>query len=221
MIKYILLLMPMLMMKCEEDPIKEGIQTHVSGRIFDNENQIPVTGHMVFIQEYEGHFAFDGGGTDVFRGYIDSVATDANGYYQLDFTTTGNGTAYRVAAASTNDTYGYLEPIEIMNPGQDTEVDFWLTHLYPVNLKVTLNNVSSLPVNIYPELRPYTTAPLEENGTELTRLIYVNKNHSSTVFFTHQLPDYTNKGFHITIPQTGTTEPVDFPITISDSDFTE
>ena len=220
--KYILfILMPFMLMKCEKDPIQEGIQARAYGQVYDPVNGIPISGQAIKIAEYESHFQWDGGGSELFNGYVATGITDAAGNYDISFETTGNGVAYKVIIGESNTILHNNDAVEIVDLNEPLHCDFTVLQLYPVNLKITLNNVDYLPIEVYPELKPYIAEKLTENNVELIRQIYVDKNSPSSVFFSRTMPDGEYEGVNVEIPQTNTTELTEYPITITNPDFTE
>jgi hypothetical protein len=210
---------------CEKDPepVRGGVETQVSGRIYDNINDLPLAGQKIKIAEYKTKYMNYGsvGSNEDFIGFIDSTYTDVSGNYDFIFKTTGNGNVYRVMYFETEDVRSYEEPFEIEKIGEPQHFDFFGLQLYPQDLKIITTDLSIVPVEIYVKGKPYIIPDLTESNVEVTRRIYVDKNSVYNVNFQRRKPDYSMQDFKLEFPATGTTEITQQNITIHDSDFVD
>src|SRR5690606_11615437 len=91
--KIYLLLLCILFVSCESDPIEAGVVTNIQGVVFDDWNKIPFENLKIKVGEFKSEFS----GityTNHFIQWIDSTYTDQNGHYDLDFKTSGQGDHY-------------------------------------------------------------------------------------------------------------------------------
>ena len=208
---------------CEKDsePLHAGIETRVSGRVYDFDKALPLANQKILIAEYKKksmHYGSVGSNED-FVGFIDSTYTDVSGNYDFTFKTTGKGDVYKVFLSETFDVMSYSDPYEIKKVGEPQYFEFSGWQLYPQDLKVTTNNLTILPVKIFMRGKPYAIPDLTENNTEVNYRVYVDKNLGQYVSFQREKPDGTTQHFIVEAPATGTTELTQWVITLNDSDF--
>ncbi|MCR8668039.1 hypothetical protein NO995_10125 [Aestuariibaculum sp. M13] len=224
--KFGLLALFLSFLECEDDlQDPSGIETRVYGRMYDSQNEIPIVGQQLKISEYNripGSFY----GNTEFIQHLDSTLTNSEGYFDFTFTTSGLGDLY-ILTYQLNDqfnTMGQDATIEIEDLGEPYEIDFDFTHLYPVNLKITLDsNVQFLPVRINPQFPLYypSSNNLTQTGVEYTRTIYTNKNSSQNIWFYRTKNDGQGQRTVINLPATNTTDLTELNIYINNDDFVD
>ena len=109
----------LVLVSCEKENVQSGIQTKVSGTL-TNYLGAPIVNAKVKIGEFKNRFVSDGGSTDYFSKYIDSTYTNSLGEYEITFTTTGEGSSYRVIIENSptdQSYYGLNDSVEIKNLG--------------------------------------------------------------------------------------------------------
>jgi len=211
-------------MKCKDSMLPEGIETKVSGNIYDSTNEIPVIDQKLIIQELNEEPGFHIGPNINYSEEIDSTYTDENGDYELIFETTGKGDKYRILFEHDNEFWTYYTlPVAIENIGSSQEVNFDFLHLYPVNLKITLeSDVNYLPIRISPNFTSFRSSDwLEQTETEYVRQIFTDKNSEEEIRFLRTKPDGDYQIASFIIPKTNTTNPIEFEILIKNSDFSD
>ncbi|MEQ8928102.1 MAG: hypothetical protein RLO81_19955 [Fulvivirga sp.] len=209
---------------CEDDfTDKSGITTRIYGRMYDSENKIPIASQKLRISEYNklpGSFHPE----REFIQHLDSTFTDSEGYFHITFTTSGQGDLY-ILTYELNDifnTKGQNSNIKVKEIGVDNEINFDFIHLYPVDLKISLDeDVQYLPIGIRPQFPPYypSSTDLTQTGIELTRLIYTNKNSEQTIRFFRTTSEGQRQAAYIIMPATKVTQLTEFKITLYDGDF--
>lgn len=149
-----------------------GINTNVTGIVFDSKNQQPIPNVPIYISEYETGFY-----GPRYKAIIDSSKSSPNGKYAIHFSTPGHGIQYRIGFRPDADFYT-LQGAAILNVGKDTTVDFYATkyHILKARLQITENP--------NPPMRVSTIAGLQANvwGT-----------NNDTVVFMKIIPDHINK----------------------------
>tara|TARA_B110001450_G_C17484023_1_gene425436 strand:+ start:93 stop:806 length:714 start_codon:yes stop_codon:yes gene_type:complete len=215
---------------CEDLQEPSGIETRVFGRMYDNQNQLPLTNHKLRIGEYN---LIPGSGSAPnieFIQYVDSTLTDLDGYYDFTFSTSGQGDRYKLEVDFDFDTYatndgnffGLLNQeyhTEIENLEVDTELNYEILFVFPVNIKITLDSdVQFLPIRIQ---KPYyrATNNLTETGIEITRLFYVDKNSNWEIILRRTKSDGQNQRVIMEMPATNSSDLTEFEISINDNDF--
>lgn len=215
---------------CEDTFEPNGIETRVFGRMYDSQNQLPLTNHKLRIAEYNLIPGFGSVPNIDFIQYVDSTTTDSAGYYDFVFTTSGQGDIYKLEVDFDFETYatndgnffGLLNQeyhTEIENLEEDIELNFEVLFVYPVNLKITLDSdVEFLPIRIE---KPYYRAinNLTETGIESTRLFYVDKNSAWEIILRRTTSDGQRQRVIINMPATNSSELTEFEFYINDNDF--
>lgn len=208
----------LLLVGCTDDPVAAGIETPISGRIFDTTNNVPLGGQKVVVREYKKKFVADGGTIYDLIASIDSTYTNEDGFYNLKFKTTGNGHSYKVHFEAGEYAYGY-DFAEIEKLGEAGVFNLSGLQLYPMTLKVTLNNLSTVPVEIFPGVKRYGFAPLTQNNAENSVLVPVDKNGTTTIDFARTTATGEREFYSVILPATNTSGLTETSITINDSDF--
>lgn len=212
------LLVSLLVYGCESDPLKEGIESSVQGKVFDSFNNIPFENVKLKIAEYKiqpaGIYT-----TYEFIKWIDSTYTDANGEYNLKFKTSGKGDFYSIHVGEKIDLWTfYYDPIKIDKIGGNNIRNLDFLHLYPTNLKITLNNLDYTPIDI--DVNLFSDLPKIETGTgEIERLLYSNKREETKITFRRKNSKNEQESYSITIPRLNTSNLTDYNITLNNADF--
>ncbi|MBC8111436.1 MAG: hypothetical protein H7Y04_10285 [Verrucomicrobia bacterium] len=219
-LKFIMIiLVSFLFFQCDKNTnLEAGIEGKVFGRVYDPANDIPVTNIKLKIAEYTSDFKWASGSYDVFVGYIDSVNTDSNGKYTLTFNTSGNGSKYKINLIEDRPLDTYLVEQEIIT-GSTNEVNFYPRNLYPVNVRVRLNNIDYLPVRVISQFGRFVLREIKENNVEIVTQVFVNKNIDNKISFTRSKFDGTMQVATFMMPATNTTSLTEFEIEINNSDF--
>lgn len=206
---------------CNDKPLPAGIETKVHGNVYDFSNAIPVSNQEIKVGEYIGKFAGEYGFHYYFIQWVDSTSTDLNGNYDFIFKTSGKGSKYKLELEHAKDMWSFNSPYKnIDNIGKSFHADFDMLHLFLVKLKITLNNVDYLPIRPDFSSYNYTTIPnIQNNNTEEIREIFVNKNSSFTIKFYRTKPDGKGQIASFNFPATNSTNPIEIPITLNNSDF--
>ena len=227
-----LLLVFTLFQSCEDTFEPSGTETRIFGRMYDNQNQLPLTNHKLRIGEYNLIPGFGSAPNIEFIQYVDSTLTDSDGYYDFTFSTSGQGDRYQLEVDFDFDTYatndgnffGLLNQeyhTEIENLEVDTELNFEVLFVFPVNIKITLDSdVQFLPVRIQ---KPYyrATNNLTETGIEISRLYYVDKNSSWQIELKRTTSEGQRQRVILDMPATNSSELTEFEIFVNDNDFAD
>lgn len=137
----------------DPDPIVKGINTNVYGKLSDF-NDKPVVNAKVKVGEYRFERNYTNGGMDYFNRWIDSTYSNENGNYQFNFTTTGNGTSYKLVFdnpdVEAEQTYLAYEDVTDIEPlGKDFEFNsknFY--NLYTCEVDLDLQEVTQFPIYV-------------------------------------------------------------------------
>lgn len=215
-----------LTLSCSNDDSKvtAGIETRVFGRVYDNWNDLPVANQKLTISEWNSVPQWSPGPNDDFIQFLDSTYTDANGYYDMTFRTTGRGDLYFIEYEFNDSIMTYNQDrVEIEQLGTDTEVNYNFLHLYPVTLKITLApDVEYLSIRIAPEYTFFTSPDwLTETNVEYSKTIFTNKNTDQNIRFFRTKPDGHYQTATFTLPATNTTLVTEFEVYITNDDFTD
>ena len=209
----------LLFVGCEEDPIPADIETLVFGKIYDSTNDIPIVNEKVKLAEYstQGTFA---GTNYIFKGFIDSTTTDLNGEYNLPFSTTGNGNKYQIQLDFNQQVHipNLVEFIQDENIGNQEEIDFEALRLYPVDLRVIITDEISQEINVYKQFPERLIDPIPALSQNIVRRIWVDKNVVNEINFRIGNSSPFLNHF-IEIPINDTTEPYEYQVEISSTDF--
>tara|TARA_R110002051_G_C8596933_1_gene479775 strand:+ start:105 stop:749 length:645 start_codon:yes stop_codon:yes gene_type:complete len=213
-------------MECDEDNFEPSeIETRIYGRMYDSENGIPIVNQQLKISEYNripGSFY----GQFEFIQHLDSIKTDSQGFFNLTFKTSGKGDHYELSFQFDNyfNLKGLNNVMEIENIGVDNELNFDFTHLYPVTLKITLdNNVEFLPIRINPSFPQYypSSNNITQTGIEFQRSIYTNKNSEQVITFNRTKPNGKRQWYIYRLPATNTTNLTETEIFIKNENFVD
>ncbi|HEY0091804.1 MAG TPA: hypothetical protein VGB43_04885, partial [Flavobacterium sp.] len=180
----------------------------------------PIENFKIKIGEYRSEFHSDGGGVDYFVQFVDSTFTDQQGNFDKTFRTTGNGSKYKLHFEATDQVWTLGQTtIDIPNIGNQNQINLGFSHLYPVDLKITLNDVDYLPIEMAASLWPLNSEEITVNNIEQTRRIYVTKLSQNAITFYRHLPNGTEQTAIIWMPATNSTILTEFIINLSNADF--
>lgn len=218
----IYLFLLLLLTSCEKENIVEGIQTNVSGKITDYYDS-PITNAKVKIGEFKNRFVSDGGSTDYFHRYIDSTLTNSSGDYFMTFKTTGEGTSYKLIienSPSDQSYFGLFDSIEIANLGNSFIFDCnQFTKLYPCDVTINLNNISTLPIYIWHDTTAPVNSPAITTNNTIVKRIYIDKFLPQTISFGRTKPNGVNQKAVFTFPASNSDSLTLQNITLNESDF--
>tara|TARA_R110002096_G_scaffold276700_1_gene470732 strand:+ start:21432 stop:22145 length:714 start_codon:yes stop_codon:yes gene_type:complete len=226
----LLFLFTLFLTSCEDTFEPSGIETRVFGRMYDTQNQLPLTNHKLRIGESNLIPGFGPAPNIDFIQYIDSTTTDSEGYFDFVFKTSGLGDIYQLEVDYNYDNYFGLTDenvfglnqeyrTELEDLGEDKELNFEVLFFFPVNLKITLNSdVQFLPIRIR---QPYSrvTDNLTETGVEINRIYYIDKNSNWQILLTRNTSDGQRQRVVIDMPATNNTGLSEFEFNINDDDF--
>jgi len=207
-------------MKCEDELVPEGKQVHVHGRVYDEANQLPVVNQNLVVSEFNRRFiASPPGYREDYIGEVGTVYTDDNGYYDLEFTTSGEGDTYYIRYEMNDYLWTYWQDQVELDVTISNEINFDFLHLYPATLKITVADdlEGYLPISIS-HLTTYPLGSLTESGENI-RAILINKNAFTEVKFSRRMPDDSFQNAIFQFPATNTTEPTEFEIHLDNDDF--
>ena len=212
------ILLACLFLSCDGDPIEEGVETTIEGRIYDERNDIPFEDLKIKIAEYKIHRSGIYQNRE-FIQWIDSTYTDQNGDFFIAFKTSGRGDYYEFHAETGTDIWDYYQSVfQIPYIGKSLSMELDLLHLYPVRLVVALNEVEHLPLKIRPQFYQKVEEIKTGSGTA-ERIIYTDKNSETTVYFSRNPEPNVYEGYTAKIPASNSMELTDFNLTINNSDF--
>ena len=218
--KIYLLLLSLLFVSCESDPIEAGVVTNIQGMVYDDWNKIPFENLKLKIGEYKSE------SSGIYRTYhfiqwVDSTYTDPGGYYNMDFETSGQGDYYKISAERVDNIWYHPSPSQrgIDSIGSSNQQDFSFVQLFPVRLVIELNNIDHLPIDMFVQ---YYHQDLEDitsgNGT-VERIFYANKHVQSELVFRRRNAPEENDLYEVIIPASKTTELTTVNLSINNSDF--
>lgn len=174
--KYLLsFLLLTLVASCRKN-IPEGIETTITGKVYDPKTNKPIVGATVGVQEYKRGTILYG---PTFNGIIDSTRTDNDGNYKITFTTTGTGVEYHLSFGPGKNYDPVTVPIKL-NVGKDTVINFLAFEIHTLKARVIVVN------NYNPPLRVYTRLSTLETNQVLST-------SADTTFFIKVLPDQFNE----------------------------
>ena len=214
-------------LSCRDDdtPYPAGIQTAVSGNVFDSKNNIPASNVTLNVGEYIGKATGSGALHYHFVEWVGTTQTDQDGNYNLIFQTSGKGSLYRVEIQENQSYWSgiFSSYKDIKNIGSSFNANFDILHLYPALIKITLNNVDYLPItpifDTFNKFNPVDLLNISSNNVEETREIYIDKNSPFTVEFSRKKPDGKYQRAYVNLPATGTANLTEHTITLSNADF--
>jgi hypothetical protein len=161
--------------------VDAGIKTTVSGMVFDPNNQQPIAGVPILVQEYEPGFY-----SARFIGNVDSTISDAAGRYSLTFTTTGKGSQYKVGVRLTANYYALQGAVGV-NPGKDTSITFRAMALKILKAQVKVINNPNPPLRVSATANLGKTIYGRNNDTTVYLMIFPNRDNY--IQFTITNPD--------------------------------
>jgi hypothetical protein len=122
--------------------IPAGKPTRVRGIVYDNIRQQPIPNVRIEIVEYERGFA-----RPLPVGVIDSARTGNDGKYDLTFTTTGNGIAYKAGFTAPADYYTIDGQKELLIGGNNV-ANFWAIKLHTLKAEIRMANNPNPPMQV-------------------------------------------------------------------------
>lgn len=206
---------------CEDpDPLPAGITTHVSGKILELGGE-PVVKAKIRIGEYRSKHNFTNGGNDEFQRWIDSTYTDVNGKYELDFTTTGNGTLYKIDVVEQGidevQTYmaQYVDEEKIEPVGTNfTYNPIGVYNVYPCDVYLDLKKVTQFPIYVNHYSTNYAYLIEIKDVDDYKIRLYLRKNTAQTLNLSN------SKGtFKYNFAGIESSELTEHHLTLSDDDF--
>ncbi|WP_179344157.1 hypothetical protein [Winogradskyella ursingii] len=227
----LLLLLMLVLSSCEDIFEPSGIETRVYGRMYDSQNELPLTNHKLRIGEYNLTPGFGSAPNIDFIQYVDSSTTDSAGFFDFAFTTSGQGDRYQLEVDFDYDNYfgltddnvfGLLNQelsTELDTLGVDNEINYEVLFFFPVNLKFTLDSdVQFLPIRIR---EPFSRVVdnLTETGVGISRIYHIDKNLSWQIELTRTTSDGQAQHVIFDMPATNSTDLAEFEFYINDSDF--
>lgn len=214
----IFLILCLILISCEKDPIEEGVVTNIQGNVYDSTNSLPFENLKLKVAEYRTHPTFTSVSYE-FIQWIDSTYTDQIGNYNLDFSTSGQGDHYRLHVEEDIDIWTYqYDAIEIDSIGENNYQDLNFLHLYPTNLIIEINDIDFLPIEIDVDLFPDLES-INTNDGSIERLLYSSQFWDTEIRFVRKNTDNVYELYQVIIPASNTTELNNFNITINNSDF--
>ena len=216
---------------CEDRFEPSGIETRVYGRMYDSKNELPLKNQKIRIAESNLIPGFGPTPNIDFIQYVDSTNTDSDGYFDLNFTTSGKGDIYQLEVNHNYENYFGLNienvfvllnqeyRIGLENLGVEKEFNFEVLFYYPVNLKITLDSdVQFLPIRIR---KPYSrfTDNLTETGVEISRIYSIDKDSTWQILLTRKTSNGQNQRVIIDMPATNNNFLTEFEFKIKETDF--
>jgi hypothetical protein len=218
----ICILFSLTLISCEKENIQSGIQTKVSGTL-TNYLGAPIVNIKVKIGEFKNRFVSDGGSTDYFSKYIDSTYTNSLGEYEITFTSTGQGSSYRVIIENSptdQSYYGLNDSVEIKNLGHAfvfNSIQF--IKLYPCDVTINMNNITILPISIFHETTRQINNPEISSNTVFIKRIYITNNVMQKLTFQRIKPNGKYQKAVFTFPASNSELSTTQNITLNESDF--
>jgi hypothetical protein len=216
----ILLLISLLFLciKCEDYLEPEGIESSVYGTVYDSVNDMPVVDQKLLIVESNVNGFYN---LREFIQILDSTQTDINGFYEMNFTTSGKGDTYSVQPErqENNWTY-YQDAIQIENLNSEPKVDFNFLHLYAAVLNIRLeSDVENLPVGVTHRYHGFSYIFINETDKAIQERIFIDKNQPQFIKIFRNISLNKSENFIYVIPATNTTEGTEYNINVRNSDF--
>ncbi len=217
--KISIIILALVFLSCESDPIDAGVETTVQGNVYDSRNEIPFQNLKLKVAEYKDDTQSGIYHTLRFIQWIDSTHTDSEGNYSLNFKTSGRGDRYKLHIENQIDIRTQNNGVQdIFGIGKDVRIDVDLLHLYPINLVIEMNNINHLPISgstgYYPKMEEINTA----NG-KVERKIYTDKNSDTQIYFSRKVAANSYESYTHIIPASNTSELTTYNLTLNNSDF--
>ena len=219
---YYLLVTLFFILSCERDghKIAAGITTSVSGKLSEQAGD-PIPNAKIMIGEYVYYKQYDR-----LIKWIDSTSTDANGNYNKNFTSTGNGDFYKIVipeSPADEQKYfgGNYDGVEIKNIGSNFIYNHnRMFNLYPCDVTFDTQNVSVFPVLInHGTTNTFQNDSyfINEKGTVVKRL-YRTKDYDEPLSLLRAV-DNKRQIAKFILPSSHTTQNTTQNIVIKESDF--
>lgn len=215
---FLLISLLFLFTRCEDYFDPRGLKSTVYGTVTDTVNDIPFVGLKMLIIESNTNGFYS---TEEFIQVLDSTYTDVNGYYELNFTTSGKGDFYSVVAERKDSIWTYFQdPVEVETTDLGTEVDFNFLHLYPAILNIRVaKDVEFLPVGVTYRYHGRNYIFIEETDTVIQERIFIDKNSPQRIKIFRNISLNEWDEFYFIIPATNTTEVAEYDIHVTNADF--
>ncbi len=209
-----------LCMKCEDYLEPEGVESSVYGTVYDSVNDLPVVDQKLLIVESNANGFYS---TREFIQVLDSTQTEANGFYEMNFTTSGKGDTYSVLAEGQDNIWtNYQDAIEIENLDSKTKIDFNFLHLYPAILNIQLgSDVENLPVGVTHKYQGSRYIFINEIDKVIQERIFIDKNQLQFIKIFRNISKNKSENYIYVIPVTNTTEETAYSIKLGNGDFVE
>lgn len=203
---------------CEKDPIEKGVESNIQGMVYDKTNSLPIENLKLKVGEYRSHPGYISISYE-FIQWIDSTYTDASGFYDLDFETSGQGDHYKLHVEEPIDIWTFLfNPYEIKKIGNKNYKDWNFLHLYPINLVINLNNLDFTPIQI--KVKHFSDLhDIENTDGIIERLLYTSMHADTEITFHRKNENGEYESYTIIIPASNTSDLVTYNINIENSDF--
>ncbi|MUV03103.1 hypothetical protein GN157_05210 [Flavobacterium rakeshii] len=204
----------------ERKKIPEGKEIFVSGRSYDNINDEPVVDQMITVAEYniKGIKGFPGYICNFVKG-IDTVWTDVNGNYNINFKASGKGNTYMVSPfPDVRDNLWALTENREEITDTDNQINFSYLKLYPLDLSISLaDDIKYLPFTVSHKYTQYSLQKVKDK--EYIGILCIDKNTINEVTLTRILPNGSKQTSIIKIPATNTKEWTEFNVYLTNEDF--
>ncbi|MEM5566066.1 hypothetical protein WNY78_13170 [Psychroserpens sp. AS72] len=200
-----------MMTRCE-DPLPAGIETTVSGNIVDEYMDIPLEGIKLRLRENLQNMP---------SRYIDSTLTDIDGYYTLNFTTSGEGVRYYIETVPSDSALILSNTIkEIDHIGQFNTIDFNGIKLYPFTFNITGENLIDGSITFSNvSFDNDDIEPLFGSNFVYTRYLRANPLWTFSMVFKRTLEDGTNQEYFYGLSPTLNFDQNEFNITLTNDLF--
>lgn len=213
-----------ILLSCHKgNTIEENIETKVYGRIYDEVNKLPIANMKLVISESINDSRHFIGNWPTFIQNLDSTFTDEDGFYEMNFITSGRGDTYFISQEEVDSVWTYFQnSIEIFDLGSEVQVKYNFLTLFPTTLKITIeNDVQFLPISFFHLYSDFSINlnEIKQTGVELTRNTFIDKNSPQKYDFVRTTPDGVYQRATIIVPETYTTNKTEFELIVSDSDF--
>jgi hypothetical protein len=178
--RIIILVIPFMLLMlygCRKN-IPAGIETTITGKVYDPKTNKPITQAGIYIQEYEPGGMYP----PQFMGIIDSARTDNDGNYQINFTTTGRGTEYRITFSPGN-SYDPITVPKKIQPGRDTVINFVAFKIHTLKARVIVTNNYNPPLKVYTRLHTLNAGSIHSLSADTTIYLSILPDQYNEVFF--------------------------------------
>jgi hypothetical protein len=214
----IYLLIVCLFSSCRKD-IPAGIKTTITGLVFDDNKNQPVTNMSINIVEYKNGIY----GPEPYR-IIDSTISGFDGKYAITFTTTGKGIQYSISMSPGLNYLSYQSP-NILPIGKDTTINFFAVKLSVLKADIQIQNNLNPPLRMYDA--SYSSWVNEIYGTNIDTVVFLKvipnrinniafnvTNTDSPLIYNVRIDTLNFSGFSDTFNLSFNLDPSTFPLRI-------